>query len=205
MKLFPDTIAATMAGAKVQAATLVKFDFATDAVRLWRGAGMLVTNDGEAWFATGTFGDMDGIEQAINGEAPQATFTLSGIDAQVLHIARDEFIAEARGRLVRVYLQFFGVEDPADPENQRPLDLPYPLWAGRMLQPTFSFDAGDEDTPASRTISISAESLFSLRSRPRWSMYTDADQQHRYPGQGDRGFEFVGALSQASTLTWPDY
>lgn len=205
MSLFPETIALALAGGKVEAANLVEFDFATDAVRLWQGNGLLATNDGEAWFATGGFGDMDGIEQAINGEAPQATFTLSGVDAEVMRLSRDEFVAEARGRLVRVYVQFFGVDDPEDPDNQRPLDLPYPLWAGRMLQPTFAFDAGDETAPASRTVSISAESLFSLRSRPRWSMYTDADQQHRYPGQGDRGFEFVGGLTEASTLTWPDY
>lgn len=200
--LFPDTIKAALAGAKVQCANLVMFDFATDQVRLWTGDGMLVTNDGESWFAIGSFGGMDGIEQAVNGEAPEATFTLSGIDAEVMHIARDEFESEARGRLVRVYIQFFGADDPADPENQRPLDLPYPIWAGRMLQPTFTFSASDEKTPAGRSISISAESLFSLRSRPKAAMYTDADQQQRFPG--DKGFEFVASLVN-KVLTWPDY
>lgn len=205
MSFFPETIAAYLGGTKVQVATPVMFDFATDQVRLWTGGGTLFTNDGEAWFATGSFGDMDGIEQAINGEAPQATFTLSGIDAQILHMARDEFSSEAKGRLVRVYVQFFGQDDPADPENQRPLDLPFPIWAGRMLQPSFQIDAGDDKAPATRSVTISAESLFSLRSRPRWAMYTDADQRHRFPAAGDRGFEFVAQLTQASTLTWPDY
>ena len=34
-------------------------------------------------------------------------------------------------------------------------------------------------------------------------MYTDADQNARFPG--DRGFEFVGLLAGGITTTWPDY
>jgi hypothetical protein len=202
MTLFPETIKTALAGRKVQCANLVLFDFATDAVRLWKGNGMLVTNDGEAWFATGSFGDMDGIEQAINGEAPQATFTLSGIDAEIMHTARDEFASEAKGRMARVYLQFFGQDDPDDPENQRPLDLPFPVWGGRMLQPQFALAEGDDGSPAARSVTISCESLFSLRGRPRWAMHTDADQQHRFPG--DQGVQFVASLVRKVT-TWPDF
>lgn len=197
MSLFPDTIALALAGGKVEAANLVEFDFATDAVRLWQGTGILATNDGEAWFATGTLGDVKGIEQAINGEAPEATFTLSGIDPEVMRLARDEWPTEARGRMVRVYLQFFGVEDEDDPDNQRPLDLPYPVAGFRMLKPSFAWTEEGE-----RSVQISAESIFSLRSRPRHAMYTDADQQRRFPG--DKGFAFVGSLVN-KVVTWPDY
>jgi hypothetical protein len=202
MSLFPETIARALAGGKVQAATLVLFDFATQPMRLWLGGGTLDANDGTQWQGTGTLGNMTGIEQAVNGTAPQATFTLSGIDATVLRLARDEFADEARGRLVRVYIQFFGVEDAGDPDNQRCLDNPYPVWAGRMLTPSFSFDGGDDKKPAARTVTVSAESIFSLRSRPRWSMYTDSDQQQRYPG--DKGFQFVGSLVD-KVVTWPDF
>lgn len=197
MSLFPETIAMALGGGVVQAANLVEFAFTTDTVRLWMGNGILVTNDGEPWFATGSLGDMEGIEQAINGEAPEAVFTLSGIDQEVLRISRDEWDAEARGRMVRVYLQFFGIDDPGNPDNQRPLDMPYPIAGFRMLQPTFSMTPEGE-----RSVRLSAESIFALRSRPRHAMYTDADQQRRFPG--DKGFQFVASLVN-KTVTWPDY
>lgn len=202
MSFFPETIARALAGGKVECANLVKFDFTTQPMRLWRGNGMLTTNDGAEWLAIGSLGSMNGIEQAVNGEAPEASFTLSGIDADILRLARDEFAAEVKGRLARVYIQFFGVDDPDDPGNQRCLDNPFPVWAGRMLTPSFSMDAGDEKTPAQRSVTISAESIFSLRSRPRWSSYTDRDQQHRF--DGDKGFQFVGDLVN-KVVAWPDY
>lgn len=202
MSLFPDTIAAALGGGKVECANLVWFDFASGPMRLWTGGDTLDANDGTRWLNVGSFGDMKGIEQAINGQAPQATFTLSGVSDEIIRIARDEFKVEARGRMVRVYIQFFGVDDPEDPDNQRPLDLPYPIWAGRMLQPSFVFDDGERENDSEQSITVSAESLFSLGSRPRWSMYTDSDQQHRYPG--DLGFQFAGTLVN-KVVTWPDF
>lgn len=197
MGFFPETIAASLAGAKVQAAPLVRFDFTSETMRLWAGNGVLKTNDGALWSGIGSLGSMSGIEQAVNGEAPQATFTLSGIDATIMRLARDEFEEEVFGRLVYVLIQFFGVDDPGDPDNQRPLDNPYPIWSGRCLTPTFTLSQAGE-----RSVDISAESLFSLRSRPQYAMYTDADQQRRFPG--DKGFEFVGGLVN-KVVTWPDY
>lgn len=197
MSLFPDTIAAALGGGRVECAFLVRFDFTTTPMRLWRGNGMLKTNDGAQWQGIGNFGSMSGIEQAVNGEAPEMTFVLSAIDADIMRLARDEFEAEVKGRLVYVLMQFFGVDDPDDPDNQRPLDNPYPVACGRCLKPSFSLtEEGD------RSVTISAESLFSLRSRPNWAMYTDADQQRRFPG--DKGFEFVGSLVN-KVVTWPDY
>ena len=200
MGLFPETIARQLGGGKVKCAPLVKFDFASEPMRLWRGNGVLRTKDDARWKAIGQWGGMSGIEQAINGAAPEANFTLSGVDADIQRLARDEFEAEVLDRLVIVYAQFFGVEDEADPDNDRPLDLPYPIWGARMLQPTFALDRRSGE----RTITVSAESLFSLRSRPRHAMYTDSDQRHRYPDAGDKGFEFVATLIN-KVLTWPDY
>lgn len=196
MSLFTETIALSLAGARVEAAWLVLFDFTSEPIRLWGGNGLLRTSDGNRWNGIGSLAAVSGIEQAINGQAPQASFTLSGIDAQVMRLARDEFIAEVKGRKVTAYLQFFGADDPADPDNQRPLDAPYPVWCGRALTPEFAF----QDTE--RAVTIKCESLFSLRSRPQFAMYTDADQQRRFPG--DLGFEFVGTLVNKS-VTWPDY
>jgi len=56
--------------------------------------------------------------------------------------------------------------------------------------------------PTKRRITVSAESLFSLRSRPAFSQYTDTDQKLRF--SGDRGFEFVPGLVN-KIVTWPDF
>lgn len=197
MSLFPETIAHALAGGRVECAWLVHFAFTSEEVRVWTGYGALRTTDGQRWSGLGTLGSVSGIEQAVNGQAPQATFTLSGIDAQIVRLARDEYEAEVKGRIVSVLIQFFGIDDPEDPGNQRVLDAPYPLWCGRCLAPSFTLGEGGE-----RSVTIEAESLFSLRSRPQYAMYTDADQQHRFPG--DKGFEFVGSLVN-KTVTWPDY
>ena len=199
MSLFTETIAADLAGKKVTLAFLVWFDFTSEPVHLWiNGNGLLKTNDGQEWKGLGQIGSISGIEQAVNGDAPEMSFTLSGIDAQIMRLARDEYDAEVKGRFVYVLVQFFGVDDPEDPDNQRPLDNPYPVACGRCLRPEFQADAESGE----RSVAIKAESLFSLRSRPKYAMYTDADQQRRFAG--DRGFEFVASLVN-KVVTWPDY
>lgn len=197
MSLFPETIMLALAGGKVSCAPLVHFDFTSEPIRLWRGHGKLTTNDGYDWLAIGQLGAMAGITQAVNGQAPEASFTLSGVDADIVRLARDEFDDEVRGRLVRVLVQFFGVDDEGDPDNQRCLDNPYPVWAGRCQKPRFVLEEGGE-----RSVTVTAESIFSTRRRPNAAMYTDRDQQARFPG--DKGFEFVGSVLR-KTLTWPDF
>ncbi|AMU90538.1 hypothetical protein ATM17_16060 [Sphingopyxis macrogoltabida] len=187
-----------LGGGKVECAELVHFDFTTQPMGLWNGGGILRTNDARLWSGLGTLGSMSGIEQAVNGEAPESAFTLSGIDADVLRLSRQEFEPECKGRIVRVLIQFFGIDDPADPGNQRPLDNPFPIHASRILGATFTVDQENGE----RAVTLSGESLFSLRSRPKYAMYTDRDQQRRFPG--DKGFEFVQAIVN-KVLTWPDY
>jgi hypothetical protein len=198
MSLFPDTIAADLAGQRVDAHLLVWFDFVSEPVRLWIGGnGLLTTNDGAVWSGLGQIGALSGVEQAVNGDAPEMTFTLSGVDSQIVRLAREEFEAEAKGRMVYVLIQFFGVDDPADPDNQRPLDLPFPITCARVLTPEFTYGENGD-----RAVTVKCESLFSLRSRPRFAMYTDSDQQRRFAG--DLGFSFVAGLLN-KVVTWPDY
>src|SRR5690606_11431928 len=120
-----------------------------------RGGYTRTTNDGHEWVNLGRLGSVIGLEQAINGDAPEATFTLSANDDAIVPLAKEEFEDEVRGRIVRAFVQFFGVDDPTDPGNQRCLDLPYPIWAGRFVRPTFAFD---ED--GGRAVTVSAESIF---------------------------------------------
>ena len=198
--LFPETIAASLAKRKVECALLALFDFTSEPMRLWRGNYTLRTNDGNRWTGLGKWGSVSGIQQAVNGNAPEISFTLSGVDDETLRKVREEFATEVRGRLAYVLFQFFGVDDAADPGNQRPFDNPYPIAAARMLRPEYVADRESGE----RSVTIKAESLFSLRSRPRYAMYTDSDQRARFPDANDKGFEFVGEVVN-KVVTWPDY
>lgn len=193
MSLFPATIEAALGGATVRCSFLMLLDFTTTPMRLWTGAGKL-TSGGFDWYGLGNLASISGLEQAVNGDAPETTITLSGIDAEIMAIARDQWEAEAKDREITVYLQFHNAAD------DRPLtlyDQPYAIWAGRMQVPQFEIDG-----PHTRRITIRAESLFALRSRPSFSQYTDTDQQARF--SGDLGFEFVPTLFR-KVVTWPDF
>lgn len=193
MSIFPETIKAALGGRKVAASFLVLLDFTTQPMRIWTGSGK-ITAGGNDWYGLGQLGSISGLEQAVNGEAPETTFILSGINSEIVSLARDEWAEEARDRLVKVLVQFHNHED------DRPLELfdePYSIWAGRMQTPRFEIQG-----PKLRKITVSAESLFALRSRPSFSQYTDTDQKSRF--SGDRGFEFVPGLVN-KVVTWPDF
>lgn len=193
MSIFPETVAAHLAGRTVRASFLVLLDFVTTPKRIWTGAGKLTTG-GHDWFGLGELGSITGLEQAVNGEAPETSFKLSGINSEIMNLARNEWEDEAKDRLIKVFIQFHNYED------DRPLELfdePFAVWAGRMQTPVFEMQG-----PITRSITVAAESLFSLRSRPSFSQYTDADQRARFAG--DEGFEFVPTLLN-KTVTWPDF
>ena len=193
MSFFPETIAAHLGGRTVRASFLVLFDFATVPWRVWTGAGKLNTA-GHDWFGTGIFGSVTGLEQAVNGEAPETTFSISGIPSRVLTLAKTEFGDEARNRLAKVYIQFHNEHND---QRRELFDQPFAIWAGRMQTPRFTMQGASK-----RKLEVTAESLNALRSRPAYSQYTDADQQARFPG--DLGFQFVVGLVN-KVVTWPDF
>lgn len=193
MSIFPDTIKAYLAGHVVRCSFLTMFDFTSAPVRVWTGAGRIVAG-GSTWEGLGSLAQISGLEQAINGQAPETSFILSGINSTILMTARDEFETEAKRRLVQVYIQF---HNDADDLPMTLYDAPYPLWSGKIRTARFESQAD-----GLRQITIGAESLFALRSRPNSSMYTDSDQQKRFPG--DFGFEFVPTLMN-KVIRWPDF
>lgn len=193
MSLFPETIKQSLAGATVRLSYLVFLDFDAEPMRLWTGYGQIVSG-GFTWTGVGGLGSISGLEQAVNGEAPETTLILSGVDSDIVRLTRDEFTAKARNKLVRVYVQFHNEIDDT------PLTLyddPYPIWSGRMK--TARFELQSEGV---RRINVAVESLFALRSRPNSSMYTSSDQQQRFAG--DKGFDYVPTLLN-KVVTWPDF
>lgn len=181
---------AQMAGAVVRVDTLVEMMFASETIRLWNGFGPLTTLDGKVWTGAGQMGSISGTSQSINGSAPPLVLTLSGVDATFAAKAKAEE-TEYYNRPVVLYTQFFT-------EAWQPLDEPYGLTMARMTQITSRRSPGPNGPEY--IVSITAETPFAVRRRPRYGYLTDPDQRRRYPG--DLGLDRIAGINN-KTITWP--
>jgi len=186
MGYFVQTAAAYLAGREVRAAWLAEFAFASEAMRLWQGFGDIVAG-GETWSGLGEFGSISGLESPVNGNAPNVTFTLSGVSSDIVSKATSA-TTEVRGRPVTLFVQFF---DGA----WQVLDQPYAIFSGVMDQMTIRADG-----PATRTIDLTAESLWTRRLVVPWGYMSATSQRARYPG--DTGFDLMQQMTNIST-GWP--
>lgn len=196
MGFFPETIAAKLAGRTIAASLLVHMDFRETPRRFWFGFGDLVTG-GHTWQGTGELIQLDGLESPIGTVAPKTTFTLSGIDATLVTLARNAS-DRVKDRRATIYIQFFDITpDDASIEPWSLLDEPFAASTWLMDQMTYTAQG-----PAQRGIALTAESLWTNRRRPAFGLFTDRDQNKRFPG--DRGLEQVVDLV-SKTIRWPVY
>ena len=194
MGFFPSTIAAELAGRTVAASLLCFMDFKDAPRRWWTGFGSLEAG-GYTWQGLGELIQIDGLDQPLGTIAPKATFTLSGIDPTIVTLARNAS-DRVKGRRATVYIQIFDVTpDDAGVEPWTPLEAPYAISSWIMDQMTYSGQG-----PSQRTITLTAESLWTNRRRPAHGFLTDRDQNKRFPG--DRGLEQVVDLVSKS-IRWP--
>lgn len=189
MGYFSQTIAAKLAGREVAAALLTHAEFRETERRWWNGFGT-VRLGGHDWTGIGEIVGIDGLEQPIGTVAPKTTFTLSGVDATVVQLCR-QASDRVKDRRITVYVQFWDALDFA------PLDNPYAIWSGKMDQMTYTAQG-----PNSRSVKLTAESVWVNRKRPPYGFLTDRDQNARFPG--DRGLEQVVDLVQ-KTIRWPTF
>ncbi|WMT90979.1 hypothetical protein [Pelagibacterium sp. H642] len=172
-------------GQRVSVATLYEFQFRTAPFRTWDGLRELETLDGRKWWASGSLISASGLEQSRNLSAPPATFTLSGVDNELITYAAGN-TQEVTGQPCAVFIQFLQ-------DAYTPLANPIAIWAGNM--DTMAFRAGAKE----QQITLTAETLMVNRIRAPYAYMTDADQQARWPG--DRGMEFMPALIN-KTVNW---
>jgi hypothetical protein len=185
MGFFPQTLAALAAGSTVNRAALVQLDFTSGTKYLFEGLGILQTA-GQDWLGFGHLVRVTGMEQASRGNAPVATFTLSGVDREFVNYASNS-ASEVKGRPLTVFAQFLA-------DRMQPLDSPLAVYTGEMDVMRFSAQG-----PRERSITVTVESLFSDRASAPYSFLTDVDQKARYPG--DRGLEFAPTLRN-KTVNW---
>jgi hypothetical protein len=161
------------------------FDFQSGPMRLWQGFGTLQTNDSNTWQGIGRLGQISDLESSIGGNAPQARFTLSGVDPNILANALDA--QEIYGRDCNVYMQFFD-------DSFNCLDNPYVIWAGLMdtVKITQNVDMCQ--------VEMTAETIFARRAKPPLGMLSDREQQKFFPG--DNSLAGIPALMN-KTAIWP--
>lgn len=177
---FTEAIALALKGAALQADLLVHMDFRDSPIRFWTGWGMLEAA-GHTWKGLGQLVSIEGLQQATGTVAPETTFTLSGVDPDIVALtaaASDRAV----GRRVRVWMQIFSVDG-----GDTPVDEPFVIWTGTMDRPRFTAEGS-----GLRQVSITANNLMTRRNSPPHGMYTDRDQQARYPG--DKGLERIPEL-----------
>lgn len=180
MAFLPSLVAAQAAGQHIICAFFVTFDFKSGPMYVWEGDGPL-NRGGHDWRGIGHRQDgqgnplqsIEGLEQAINGNAPQMTLTMSGVDSTVVAAASSDDPDEIEGRDLTVQIGFFDATLP----GLVPLDTLLTLGVWAMQKPSFTATG-----PTLRTITLPAETLFAARSRAPFGLLTDVDQVRRFPG-----------------------
>lgn len=179
---------------------LVQFDWMTAATaRLWDGGGPWVDGDGNVWIGAGAFGDLDEIEQAINGEAATVDLTLSGVGGDgsgLVWLSYTE--GEIVGSRVTIFIQ-------SCDGNDQPIGSPEIRFRGTIDDFAMK-DAVVDRRPVS-TISVPVVNKFTVRRLSSGAVLSDADQRARSallnPGAPpDRFCERVPLLND-KTITWP--
>ncbi|WP_062228790.1 hypothetical protein [Aureimonas frigidaquae] len=188
MAIFNAVQAAAAQGREVTLAALVDFDFPGYRLRTWSGSGVLVV-DGVEWHGAGQMGSISAIPFGENDSADKITFTLSGVEPQLVTQVNNS--DAVRGRDVTVYGQFF------DNTTHQPLDGKFVIRS--MIMDTIGYSASG---PSERTISLTAETIWTARNLASYSYWSDRDQKARYPG--DRGCEFIPTLKN-KVVAWPTY
>lgn len=163
--------AAELAKPNAQICIAVDMDFPSGHLRLHDGCGSLTIN-GNTYEGTGKVLLAGAIEESVDVIAKPITLTLSGVDADLITIAR---AGGYQGRAITIYLAIFSLE------TGNLIDTPEIAWEGRMDTITIRLGQGE----ASLTLNCEHR----LRREPRIARYTNQDQQLAY--SGDRFFDLV--------------
>lgn len=181
---------AILSESTVRVGSLVQFGF-TPPIRLWNGSRTLVAG-GYEWDGLGGLGQIDGLTESRSAQSAQVRFTLSGVSADLVAKAVSD-PSDQSGKLVTVYFQLFN-------DDWSTLGSPILIWAGITQPLQIARQSAEDGQGPSRSISLAAENLFYGRSRPPAGLYTDRDQQQRFPG--DLFFQYQH-LMRSLTYVWP--
>ena len=183
--MIPSEVLDAMGESAVVRAILLHFEFLTDPKRIHLGYGP-VKAGGHVWQGIGEAGGMQGLERASRGSAPQATFSLSGVDNDHLSAFLSQR-TEVKGRKVNVYAQFYT-------QDLQPIDYLLLVYSGRMDRMSL------RRSVSTSTVYVTAEQPFARRARVPNGTLSDRDQKRLFPG--DRGLELIAQIENHKAY-WP--
>ena len=164
----------------LQYCLMSKAEFDSGDVNVWTGLGDL-SYDGDTYQGAGNLLGISAVEETKAIEAKGTRFTMSGIPESHISLAFNE---DYQGRPVTL---FFAVIDELGEV------IPHKLFSGYM-------DIMEiEDTGATATIFIDAESDLIRLTTANDSKYTPEDQKSRF--DGDKGLDFIPIIADLD-ITW---
>lgn len=181
---------------------LARLDWAAGLVtttRLWDGGGPWVDTDGEIWVGAGSFGSLDEIEQAINGEAATINLALSGVGGDESGLIWLAYTNEQIvGSTVSIFIQSCDA-------NDQPIGSPELRFSGTIDD--FEVKDAVADNRPTSTISVPVVNKFTVRRLKSGQVLSDGDQRSRSailnPGAGPDLFCERVPMMQDKTITWP--
>lgn len=160
---------------------------------LWTGFGDLETpadavdGSGATWRGAGGLVGIPGLRALINGVAQRVTFTLSGVNAETLRLAREDKNS-VKGAEVRIgHVQF-------DADWQLVGGVNYE-WLG--IADAVRVESRYSDDGRVRSIVLMVGSAETMRANPRFTYWTDASQRLR--SADDAFCDQVAMISQGVT------
>lgn len=171
----------------------ILFRLASDPVcRLWSGIGNLYIEDefdpgGALYMGAGELVGVPALKQLINGLADRVEFTLNGVSAETLRLARED-APSIRDALVLIGEQAFDADWQADGG---------PAWVWRGIADMLYVDSQDQGGRRDRSIRLSVRSADTFRSDPQLAFFTDQDQRRR--SADDVIFSHVAQISIGAT------
>lgn len=175
---------------------LAEVAFTSETFHLWTGVGSRPFGE-HTWHGVGNIVSVSDAARSENGQADPFEIVLTP-DPDLIRIGLIDFEAEAKGRVIRLFLQFFtpGTSKPVfNPETGQEVG-PWQFQEGIMRGATYAIEEGTE------SLTIRCDTLTSYRGRPAYGMLTDRHQQALHPG--DVGLEDVKNLANRE-ITWPDF
>lgn len=161
-------------------AYLVDLDIDGDPVYVWTGPGQL-TWGAKTYLGAGELGSLGQMRETIDGSAAGITFTLSGVDPDLLN---DAMAADYQGREWRIYMALY---------DQDVLQVSDPQLIASGELDTMVVQDGE-----AAIITVTGETYQTLDQRVNEVRYTPEAQDKLYPG--DKGFEFLEAVQDANLL-----
>ena len=183
MRTIDSALLAALSSPTVRAIYLVELDFDSGVIA-WNSGFRDITYNSVTFKGLGSMSSISSPNEKVGVDSSTITVGVSGIDPAIIALFMTEPYLNRTAKLYYTLL---------DDNDQVITGNPILLFRG-------SIDSIDGTFGSQGSFNVTIKSRLADWERKRVIRYTDNDQQSMYPG--DKGFEYVGQMAQA-TIVWP--